>query len=173
MEQWTAFISNGENIAFLILAICVISGAILMLSFSKVVHMVISAGASFLGLGGLFILLQAEFVAFVQILVYAGSITILMIFGIMMTRQDQQQQQQQPKIHRTIALVGVLGFFGVLFYAIQQAAFPMEEASYVEENVGTIGEQLFTMHVIPFELVSVLLTVALIGAIVIAKREED
>lgn len=70
-----------------------ICGAVLMISLEKVVHMVISMAAVFLGLAGMFVLLEAEFVAFVQVLIYAGAVSILMIFGIMMTKHQPGERE--------------------------------------------------------------------------------
>lgn len=162
------------NVAFFIISIFILSGAVLMISYTKVVHMVASLAVTFIGLAGLYVLLAAEFVAFVQVLIYAGGVTILMIFGIMMTRHDTTDDEEPKRpLHQTLLTIGVLGFFGIMFFAIQRAAFPIQQTDLPADNTRAIGEQLFTMHVIPFELVSVLLTVAFIGAIIIAKREEE
>lgn len=168
------FFSSGSNLVFFAFALFIIGGAIFMISFTKVVHMVISMAFTFLSLGGLYILLEAEFVAFVQILIYAGAISILMIFGIMLTNhQEQEEDAVKRPLHNTLLGIGVLGLFGILFYAIQTSEFPEQTAVLSENNTMEIGMQIFTARVIPFELMSVLLTVAFIGAIVVAKREED
>lgn len=172
-QNFTEFWLSGENIAFFIFAILIISGAVLMISFTRVVHMVVSLAFTFLGLAGLYVLLQAEFVAFVQVLIYAGAITILMVFGIVLTKHDAEEEEPKRPAHQTLLLLGVLGFFGILFFSIQQAVFPSQQTEVVADNTKAIGEQLFTGYVIPFELVSVLLTVAFIGAIIIAKREGE
>ncbi|EJW18453.1 NADH-quinone oxidoreductase subunit J [Paenibacillus alvei] len=167
--EWT-----GETVVFFVLAICIISGAVLMLNFSKVVHMVISIAFSFLGLAGMYILLDAEFVAFVQVLVYTGAISILMIFGIMMTRHDKQDEAFVKPWKETLAAIGCIALFGVLFFSIRSSEFPVhQDAELAQDNTLNIGKQMFTEHVIPFELLSVLLTVAFIGAIVLAKKEAD
>ncbi len=145
-----------------------------MISFTKVVHMVVSLAFTFLSLAGIYIMLDAEFVAVVQILIYAGAITILMVFGIMMTKHQDVDVEPNRPLHSVGLLIGVIGLFGILFYAIQQSNIvPVTEFAAAEDNTRAIGEQLYTQHVIPFELVSVLLTVAFIGAIVLAKREEE
>lgn len=168
------FFSSGSNIAFFILALFAIGGAIFMISFSKVVHMVTSMAFTFLSLAGLYILLEAEFVAFVQVLIYAGAITILMIFGIMMTKRDLEEKPLRRPFHSILLGIGSLGLFGVLFFAIQSASFPQSSSfDPGRDNTMEIGRLLYTQHVIPFELMSVLLTVAFIGAIIVAKREED
>jgi NADH-quinone oxidoreductase subunit J len=168
------FISSGTNWAFFIFALLAIGGAIFMISFTKVVHMVSAMALTFISMAGLYIILQAEFVAFVQVLIYAGAMSILMIFGIMMTkhRQGEEDEPKRPW-HTGLAFVGALGLFGVLFYAIQKSTFTTGDFKAAEDNTMEIGKLLYNVHVIPFEIMSVLLTVAFIGAIVIAKREED
>lgn len=164
---------SGENIAFILLSVLIISGAVLMISHTRMVHMVVSLAFVFLGLAGLYVLLEAEFVAFVQVLIYAGAITILMIFGIMMTRHGNEEQEPKRPWHNALLLIGVAAFFGVLFFSIRRANFSGGEFDPGQDNTMAIGELLFTQHVIPFELLSVLLTVAFIGAIILAKREEE
>lgn len=145
-----------------------------MITLEKVVHMVISMAAVFLGLAGMFVLLDAEFVAFVQVLIYAGAVSILMIFGIMMTKHQPGAREPAKPLHETLAAIGALSLFGVLFYAIRSTELPEPQPfRQAEDNTMAIGELLYTGYVIPFELVSVLLTVAFIGAIVLAKKEAD
>lgn len=164
---------NGQTVAFFALAVCVITGAVLMLNFTKVVHMVVSLAFSFVGLAGIYVLLEAEFVAFVQVLVYAGAISILMIFGIMMTRHDKQDEAIMKPWKEALAAIGCLALFGVLFFSIRGTQFPTPvDRPLSEDNTLELGKLLFTEHVIPFELLSVLLTVAFIGAIVLAKNDD-
>lgn len=168
------FVSHGENIAFTLLAVIMISSAVFMISFTKVVHMVVSLALVFLSMAGLYILLEAEFVAVVQILIYAGAISILMIFGIMMTKHGEPEEEPKRPIHNILLFIGVLGLFGILFYVIQSTTFTAApEFNPSLDNTRAIGELLYSNYVIPFELVSVLLTVAFIGAIIMAKREEE
>ncbi|WP_274362467.1 NADH-quinone oxidoreductase subunit J [Paenibacillus thermotolerans] len=165
---------TGELVAFFIFALLIIGGAIFMISFTKVVHMVVSLAFAFLSLGGLYVLLEAEFVAFVQILIYAGAISILMIFGIMLTKHSDEPQHEPRTAHEALTAVGCAVLFGILFFAIQKV--DLTTAGTLnpgEDNTREIGMLLFTERVIPFELVSVLLTVAFIGAIVLARREGE
>lgn len=167
------FFSSGSNLLFFLFALFAIGGAIFMISFTKVVSMVVSVAVTFLSLAGLYILLEAEFVAVSQVLIYAGGISILMIFGIMMTRHQGEEQEDRRPWHYTLLWIGVAGLFGILFYAFQKVTFPQSEFKAPEDNTLEIGKLLFSEHVIPFELMSILLTVAFIGAIVLAKREEE
>lgn len=168
------FFSSGANLMFFLFALLAIGGAIFMISFTKVVSMVISVAVTFLSLAGLYVLLEAEFLAMAQVLIYAGGISILMIFGIMMTRhQGGEEQETKRTLHGTLLWIGILGLFGILFFAFQKVTFPQGEFNSPEDNTLEIGKLLFTEQVIPFELMSILLTVAFIGAIVLAKREEE
>jgi NADH-quinone oxidoreductase subunit J len=166
-------ILNGEILVFFAFALLTIGGAIFMITFTRVVHMVVAMAFTFLSIGGIYVILQAEFVAFVQILIYSGAITILMLFGIMMTRHDNSEEDEAPFIQKMLAFVGSAGLFGILFFAIRQVNWSGAPAIFPEENTKAIGELMYTQYVIPFETVSVLLTVALIGAILLAKREEE
>ncbi|WP_127581118.1 NADH-quinone oxidoreductase subunit J [Paenibacillus koleovorans] len=173
LDNLAAFFSSGSNIVFFVFALFAIGGAIFMISFTKVVHMVVAIASSFISLAGLYVLLNAEFLAFVQVLVYAGAISILMIFGIMMTQHKGEEEEPKRMAHQVLLVLGTLGLFGIIFYAVQSVEFPTSDVEPVADNTLEIGKLLFNQYVIPFELVSVLLTVAFIGAIVLAKREED
>ncbi|RKD23077.1 NADH:ubiquinone oxidoreductase subunit J [Ammoniphilus oxalaticus] len=163
-----------QFIAFFILSLVTVGGSVFMISFGQqVIHQVIALAFSFLGIAGLFFLLDAEFVGITQILVYSGSITILMLFGIMLTRHDPEPEQTK-KGPRIFSFAVVAAFFVIMFIGIQSMNIIGEPAVYSgQSNVKEIGLQLFTENVIPFELTSVLLLVAMVGAIVLAKREAD
>lgn len=174
ISNLVAFFSNGESLMFFLLALGTITGVVLMNSLTKVIHMVVALALTFISLGGLFIMLQAEFVAMVQVLVYGGAITILMIFGIMMTKHDSEEPQEEKTTPQQYALLGgSVALFGILFYAIQKAEFMPAAFNPGQDNTKEIGLQMYNLHVIPFEIISLLLTVAFIGAIVLAKKEEE
>ncbi|QYR22072.1 NADH-quinone oxidoreductase subunit J [Paenibacillus sp. sptzw28] len=166
---------TGEFVAFFVFSVIIITGAVLMVSFTKVVYMVVSLAAVFIGIAGMFVLLEAEFLAFVQVLIYAGAISILMIFGIMMTRHEDSEAEKPRPLQETLTAIGALALFGILFYAIRQSDFqqPQQSLQAGADNTMEIGKRLFTDYIVPFELISVLLTVAFIGAIVLAKKEAE
>lgn len=170
----TDLFTTPANLMFFVFALLAIGGAIFAMSLTRVIHMVVSLAVTFLSLAGLYVLLNAEFVAFVQVLIYAGAISILMIFGIMMTKHESEETELKRPLHNWLLGIGIVAFFGILFYAIQNSSFPAPGVfDPGENNTEAIGTQIFSVHVIPFELMSVLLTVAFIGAIVLAKREEE
>jgi NADH-quinone oxidoreductase subunit J len=166
--EWT-----GEFVAFFVLAVCAIVGAVMSLNFTKVVHMTLSLAFTFVSLAGLYVVLNAEFVAFVQVLLYVGAVTILMIFGIMMTKHQDEGQEQSRPLLETLAAIGCLCLLAILIFAIRDADFPAAATALPADTTREIGKTMFAKMAVPFELVSVLLTVAFIGAVALAKREEE
>ena len=165
---------SGQYIAFFILSILTISGAVFMISFTRVIHMVVALAFTFLRISVLFLLLEAEFVGLTQIMVYSGGISVLMLFGIMLTQHSKHERSEQKTGFRIFTFAGVLLFFAAVFYGIQKTPWSQEAVDYSTQNsVKEIGVQMYTNYVIPFELVSVLLLVALIGGIIMAKKEAD
>jgi len=167
---------SGEFIAFFILSLLTIGGAVFMISFTRVVHMVISLGITFISIAGHFVLLGAEFVGVSQVLVYSGAISILMLFGIMLTKHDANDEGTGNTWKNRFVLVFVAALFGLLFWGIQNAPWQApapEAAEQTMNNAKQIGIEVFTKYVIPFELLSVLLLVCLVGAIIMAKKEGD
>lgn len=163
---------SGEFLAFIGLALAAIIGAMLMIQLTKVVHMVVALVFTFVSMAGLFVLLSAEFVAAVQIMIYSGAITIIMLFGIMLTRHDDYEANQVSWRRKLLLLLGIFGFGFVMFLGIQDLSFGEQATTLHEENTKQIGMALYSKYIIPFELTSVVLLVALIGAIILAKREE-
>lgn len=166
---------SGSFVAFFILSLLTIGGAVFMISFTRVVHMVISLGVTFLSIAGLFVLLGAEFVAVSQVLVYSGAISILMLFGIMLTKHDATEESNGRSWKNISSLLFVAIFFVIMFFGIQNTVWPSpaDVTNSNVSNVKEIGIEVFTKYVIPFELVSVLLLVALVGAIIMAKKEGE
>lgn len=162
-----------EMLVFIILAITALLGGILLLNLSKVVHMVVALLFTFLSIAGIFVLLSAEFVAVAQILVYAGSITIIMLFGIMLTKKDDEAKPNIGMFRKILVLLGVIGFAAAFYLGIYDLNIDSEMVALHENNTQQIGQALYTKYIIPFELVSVVLLVSLIGAIILAKRDDE
>lgn len=163
---------TGEFIAFIILALAAISGAIFMINLQKVVHMVVALVFTFVSIAGIFVLLHAEFIAAVQILIYSGAITIIMLFGIMLTKHNDKSEQKMSMARTIIVFIGVVAFGFSVYLGINNLDFGQEATALHENNTEKIGIELYSKYVIPFELTSVVLLVALIGAIVLSKRDE-
>jgi NADH-quinone oxidoreductase subunit J len=164
---------TGEIIAFMGLALSAVIGGVLLLNLSKVVHMVIALVLTFVSIAGIYVLLSAEFLAVVQILIYSGAITIIMLFGIMLTRHQDTSEPTGNRLQKLFLLLGVLGFAASIYFGIYNLEFPAVETKLHENNTEQIGVAIFSKYVIPFELTSIVLLVALIGAIVLAKKDDE
>lgn len=162
---------NGELVVFFILALFTLGGAVLMINLTKVVHMVVALAFTFISIAGIYVLLDAEFIAFAQVLIYGGAVSIIMLFGIMLTKHNDHDETRNVG-HKWLARIGVGVFFLVTLYAINGVNWLPEPSAMYDDNTTRIGIQLFSKYVIPFELTSVVLLVALVGAIILAKRDD-
>ena len=163
---------TGEFIAFMGLALVANIGGVLLLNLTKVVHMVVALIFTFVSIAGIYVLLSAEFVAAVQILIYSGAITIIMLFGIMLTKHDDEGETTTGNGRKVLLFLGILGFAAAVYIGIYDFNVVQVPTDLHVDNTMKIGEALYSKWVIPFELTSVLLLVALVGAIVLAKKDE-
>ncbi|OCA82411.1 NADH:ubiquinone oxidoreductase subunit J [Bacillus sp. FJAT-27225] len=163
---------SGEFLAFMGLALVGVIGGVLLLNLTKVVHMVVALVFTFVSIAGIYILLSAEFIAAVQILVYSGAITIIMLFGIMLTKHDDEGEQQKGNLRNIPVFLGVAAFAGVVYAGIYNLDLNPGSNTLHVNNTEQIGIALFSRYIIPFELVSVVLLVALVGAIILAKKDQ-
>nr|WP_236838685.1 NADH-quinone oxidoreductase subunit J [Caldalkalibacillus salinus] len=159
-------------VAFFVLALFTLGGAVLMMNLTKVVHMVVALAFTFIGIAGIYILLHAEFIAFAQVLIYGGAVSIIMLFGIMLTKHDDQDEARHSK-HKLFVGVGVAIFFVITLRVVNTINWQPQATELYQDNTQNIGIQLFTKYVIPFELTSVVLLVALVGAIILARRDPE
>ncbi|MBP2242989.1 NADH-quinone oxidoreductase subunit J [Cytobacillus eiseniae] len=163
---------SGELLAFMSLALVAIAGGVLLLNLNKVVHMVIALVFTFVSIAGIFILLSAEFLASVQILIYSGAITIIMLFGIMLTRHSETNVPKTGRLRKLLLFLGILGFGFAFYIGIYNLDFGQEAADLHVNNTEQIGIALYSKYIIPFELTSVLLLATLVGAIILAKSDD-
>jgi len=163
---------SGSVIAFFALAVVGIVSSLLVIYLNKVVQMVVAIVFTFLSIAGIYILLSAEFLAAAQVLLYSGAITIMMLFGIMLTKHDDRKVASIHWLKRGAILASIIGFFIVVYVGISNFTFPTMADSLHVNNTEQIGIALYTHYIIPFELMSVLLLAALVGAIVIAKKDD-
>lgn len=162
---------TGEFLAFLVMALIAIGGGVLMINLTKVIHMVIALVFTFLSIAGLYILLSAEFVAVVQVLIYSGAITIIMLFGIMLTRHNDTTTVKLGYLRNILTLLGIAVFAAMVYLGVYDLQLGEQATTLHENNTEQIGIALYSEYIIPFELTSVLLLVALVGAIVLAKKD--
>jgi NADH-quinone oxidoreductase subunit J len=158
---------------FYILAIIAIVASIGVVTVPNIVHAALFLILSLLGVAGFYILLSNEFLALVQILIYAGTVGIILLFGLMLTRGREQNLPSVPAgAQWPLALISSMVLMATLLTAVLDAQWPRDVGQVTLININTLGGALFRDWLLPFELVSVVLTVALIGAVVIAHQEE-
>jgi NADH-quinone oxidoreductase subunit J len=137
----------------------------------NVVHAALGLAAALIGAAGLFILFGAEFVGLAQVLIYVGAVVILFLFGIMLTSASGSGQRVVDNDQRGFAALVALGLFGVLTAGIL-ATFGSRTIDFdVSFRTVDLGNALFRTWILPFEAVSILLLAALVGAIVLARRD--
>ncbi len=158
---------------FYFLAGLAVVSAILVVTQRNPVHSAISLIFTLLSLAGLYLMLYAPFVAGVQIIVYVGGIMVLFLFVIMLVNLEKAQKEEQFNHMWPVGLVAtaLLGALLLFVYLKDRAAFPAAMAPLPEgQNTQQIGLMLYGQYLLPFEIASVLLLVAIVGAVVMAKK---
>ena len=168
----------GEAIAFYFISACILGFAVLVISTKDTVHSVLFLVLDFLFVAALYVLLGAQFLAAIQILVYAGGIVVLYLFVVMLVNLKRSPEAHADPHRKTKLGFGlaaaVLAELALL--AVRASDMPVRPIVQAAEvpvtgNTEVVGWMLYTSYLIPFEIASMLLLVAMIGAIVLAKRE--
>ena len=162
----------AQNIFFGIIAGLVVIAALRMVTTRNIVHAALYLVAVLAGLGAQYVILTAEFVATTQVLVYIGAVMVLFLFGIMLTKAPLGNTMLMTGTQWPIAAGVALMLGGVTVYALLDAygddKLPEDGPLY---KTGHVSDSIFSTYIIPFEAVSVLLLAALIGAIVLARKD--
>ncbi len=175
------------SLFFYIISFILVISALGVVFLPRIVYSAIAMIASFLAVAGIFVLLNADFVAVSQVIIYAVGLTIIMIFAIMLTGADADKKLWIAFKPRTILAFGIAGvLFLLISYAITAGFTELSSATGIfamnppspevievlktQGTTGMIGEQLLTKYVLPFEILSILLLAAIIGAVVLAKK---
>jgi len=162
------------SVTFAIIAVLTVASAVAVMTLRNLVHCALSLMLTFVGLAALYLQLNAQFVGFAQILVYVGAVAILIVFAILLTRGVEPPEQKIFSSSSMGGLAVAVAVFAVLAATIGSSSVlnaVLQPAS--EVSVRQIGEQLMTRYVLPLEVVGLLLTAALIGAVIIAMRDEE
>lgn len=162
-----------QLVAFGILVAMTLGGALGVVLLDNIVYSAFLLGGVFTSLSGLYILLNAGFVAAAQVLVYVGAVSVLILFGIMLVNKEQPFTPMKRAWVGKVATGGVcVGLFALLTASTLNTPWAIStEVPKGEMATVAIGIHFFTDYLLPFELASVLLLIALIGAIVLARRE--
>ncbi|WP_030811564.1 NADH-quinone oxidoreductase subunit J [Streptomyces sp. NRRL F-2799] len=163
---------TGVEIAFLLVGLVTLGAALITVTTRQLVHAALWLVVTLGGLAVEYLLLTAEFIAWVQVLIYVGSVVVLLLFGLMLTRAPIGRSPDADSGNRLPALVVAVGSAGALVWVVTDAF----RATWIDLDgpaAGTTrvtGESLFRHWVLPFEALSVLLLAALVGAIVLSRK---
>ena len=160
------------EITFWFIAGLTIVSAVMVVFSTKLLYSAIALLFTLFGVAGLYIFLWADFLAAIQVVVYIGGILILIIFGIMLTNRITTVHISHSSIQRGYGGMVVVGLMGFLGWMIVRTPWLQKQALEPEQTVATIGRLLLTDYLIPFEVTSVLLLGALIGAATLSRAEE-
>jgi len=161
----------AQNIAFWTIALVMITAAMSVVTTRNVVRAALSLVIVLAGVAAQYILLAAEFTAVVQVLVYIGAVIVLFLFGIMLTRARIGHESDLDHSNRVPAFI-VSGALFVLLVALLRDAFGgIHIPDSAPSTTGQVGDAIFSTYLVPFEIASVLLLAALVGAIVLARRD--
>lgn len=163
-----------SNITFYSLAAVILLFAIMMVSSKNLVHSALFMIVTFLGVAGIYVMLHADFLAVVQIMVYIGAISILLVFGVMLTRRDDINQSNLSNNNRLSGfIVSMLLFIVITRFVNMTPWSTVENTAPAQSTVGPIADLLLGPNVLPFEAAALLLLVAMVGAIILGKGVED
>jgi NADH-quinone oxidoreductase subunit J len=158
----------GLSIVFLLISAMTVAGALAAALLRNLVHCALSLTVAFAGLALLYLQLDAQFAGFAQILVYIGAVAILVVFAILLTRGASTQLFHAYSSSWPLGLVIAAGIFSLLAWAVTKSLPATVVSAAPGVTVKSIGEALMGTYVLPLEIVAVLLTVALIGAVIVA-----
>lgn len=157
-------------VLFCAVSVFVTAGALVVVTTRNIVYAALGLLVTMVGTAGVFLLAFAEFLALVQLLIYGGAVVIVVLFALMLTRIEDfrhlSNNRQQP-----VATVIALGIFAVLVAAIINTPFPVSERT--DLSLFELGERLFVDWAVPFEVASLVLLVALIGAVVLVRADDS
>jgi len=155
---------------FYLYAAIALAGAVGLVIARNLVHAVMSLFATLLAVAMLYMLLGSQFLAAMQLFIYGGAVTVLVLFVLMLTKAEPEKAAASRRTVRTVSLVLCGVFFAALTYIL--GTHTWEVAASHTQDTASLAEILFSRYALPFELAGLALTIALIGAIVLA-REDD
>jgi NADH-quinone oxidoreductase subunit J len=158
------------EVAFVVVAVIGTVAAFRLVSTRNVVHAALYLVVTLAMVGATYLILAAEFLAWVQVVIYVGAIVVLLLFSLMLTKAPIGREAQDNQQRGLAVLVGA-GVLGGLLY-LTTNAFSGDKIHPVQTTTAQIGASIFKSYVWPFEVVSILLLAALIGAVAIARKEE-
>ena len=163
---------SGEVVAFWALAVVLVGSALSVVLSKNLFHAVLWLALSLTGTAGIFLLLDAEFLAAVQLLLYAGGVVTIVVFAIVVTERLVGERITQTNRGIAAGAVVSAGLAAILASAIGQRPLALEKPPLADALTQTIGSAVLTRFVLPFELLAVLMLAVLLSAIYLARPEE-
>lgn len=160
---------SSSLIVFWILAFVVVAFALFTVLAKNLIHSALFMVLSFVGVAGLYTLLNADFLASVQLIVYVGAISVFIIMGVMVTQRKSIKESNPFGRSKVSGAIVAIAVFAVMAAVAVKTEWAVSNAPLPDSTVKLLANALMTDFVIPFEIAGVLLTVAMIGAIIIAK----
>ena len=164
-------VATAQNVAFWAIAVVMIVAGFQVVTSTNVVRAALSLVIVLAGVAAQYILLAAEFTAVVQVLVYIGAVVVLFLFGIMLTRARIGHESDLDNANRLPAFVVAIALFALLIALLRDAFAGAHINVAAPTTTGEVGDAIFSTYLVPFEVASVLLLAALVGAIVLARRD--
>lgn len=164
---------NGFTILFYVLAALAMLSATGVISFRNPIYSAMSLVVTLISLAGLYVTLQGNFLGVIQVLTYAGAILVLFIFIIMLLNLEDSELHEKGygPLGKVLLAISSLGLFLALGYIFTRPKLPVATLPAGFGEIASLGREMFGPWVVPFELAGVLLTVALIGSVLLAKRK--
>lgn len=163
---------SSQEYAFVVLALLGTVSAVRVVTARNVVRAALYLVATLASVGATYLILGAEFVGWVQILIYVGAIVILFLFGLMLTKAPIGREALDNRSRGIATLVGLAILAGLVFLIQNAFAWSDPKIELGQATSGAIGESIFRQYILPFEAVSFVLLAALIGAIVLSRKDE-
>jgi NADH:ubiquinone oxidoreductase subunit 6 (subunit J) len=160
---------DAQTVGFFILAAITLGAALGTVIMRNIVHSALFLVLCFLGVAGIYILLEADFLFAIQILVYVGAVATLIIFGVMLTRGVRGEQPQNNNMIVPAVILTVILFAGILVPVILNTQWLASAEPAPQATTGILGIELMNGYALPFEIAGALLLVALVGAIIVAR----
>ena len=162
----------GEALAFYAVAAMTLVSGVVVVTSRNLVHSAVALVPALLGVTGIYILLNAEFLAGIQVLIYAGGITVLILFVIMLTEGGTGLRLQQRNEQGAIGVIVAAAVAALLITAVARAAWTPQPGTLATYTPGAIGQSFLGTNILAFEGTSIVLLVSLVGAIIIARKED-
>ena len=159
-------------IIFGLVSLVTLGAAFAVVTNKNILHSAFYLILAFVGVASVYVLLEAPFIAVVQVLVYIGAIAILIVFAIMLTRRLMSKDLLQKNAQWGWSALGAAGLFIALAWIVYSVKWPAVNQAVPDDSITLLGQDLLSTFVVPFEIASVLLVAALVGAILIGRERE-